>query len=106
MNQRNTCEVAWSKLKSADATLSRWTSEGATGVPFTFRVQSVRDTESLVFFREGRKVKSASYERFAEFYSRWRAGDRSPQSYRNHGDLRSPARVIHFLFPVFQWLEG
>jgi hypothetical protein len=103
--QRDDVELAWEKLKNADVTLGRWTSEGDTGLPFTFSIQSRRDNGSILFFRDGREVKSASYERFAEFYARWLAGDRTPDSYRNGGVKGSKAQVIHFLFPVFKWLQ-
>ncbi len=98
-------QLAWDALKHADVVLRRWTQFGATGSPFCFRISTTGRGESIVFLRDGVEVKSASLDRFAQFYKAWRSGRRRPDDYRNEGHLQSKAQVIHFLMPVFEWLE-
>lgn len=99
-------QLAWNAVKQANVVLRRWTRDGASGRAFAFRVRDAGRGEALAFLRDGEEVKSASYDRFAAFYSAWRAGQRDPTRYLNGGAKGSKAQVIHYLIPLFNWLES
>lgn len=98
-----TPEQAWSELLRLEGQVfKRWTVDGATGEPFTFRLTTSPAGASIRFLRNGIEAKSASSDRFKAFFQDWSVGSRDPDSFRNEGELGSKARVIHFLLPVFE----
>lgn len=104
--QGDSMEHVWLTLKNADPVLQRWTTTGANGKPFRFAIRDAGSGEGIAFIREGREVKSASFKRFNDFYAAWKAGQRTPDQFRNAGEKATKAEVIHFLLAVFEWLES
>ncbi len=97
-------DQAWEMARDLQRqTLNRSTKTGRTGAPFTFMIHEPDEGEFAIwFFRDGRKVKSASRNRFGHFYDQWRGGSESADDFQNAGRLRTKAQVAHFLIPVFE----
>lgn len=98
---------AWELLEEAEPNqipLRRWTNEGSTGEEFTYQIRRGTKGPGIGFLRNGREVKSASFQRFEEFYDLWLSGSKTFEAFRNQGEKGTKAAVAHFLLPIFERL--
>jgi hypothetical protein len=96
-------DQAWRAAKNVEETeLRRWTKDGSLGEAFTHKIRDAGRGPAIGFFRNGREVKSASFDRFRRFYDDWCEGNRSADWFRNDGKQGSEAQVARFLLPVYE----